>query len=282
MIKGDMEKKRERAIRKVWDAIKMHGGTTLLSTGITGDDARMARAAVEAGARLIEPNHPAVVLARGLYGAKDMHAAEAVRHKLPLYEMLKVISGVRSAIGEEIFITVGVPGGFTEEQPVVLEDVDFYNIARAGADGLHTHKATLEDLEEWVAKAHKFGLLVDAYIAHPDDKHLLGIPARTPEEVGKVAQAMEQIGVDMIGLMTGMTYEGVAAREIHPQVKERLEALVNSVKNVPTLAEGGINLTNYQAFKATGVNIIVVGTSFDHLAANAISDAVKQYLSLGK
>jgi len=282
MIKGDMEKKRERAIRKVWDAIKMHGGTTLLSTGITGDDARMARAAVEAGARLIEPNHPAVVLARGLYGAKDMHAAEAVRHKLPLYEMLKVISGVRSAIGEEIFITVGVPGGFTEEQPVVLEDVDFYNIARAGADGLHTHKATLEDLEEWVAKAHKFGLLVDAYIAHPDDKHLLGIPARTPEEVGKVAQAMEQIGVDMIGLMTGMTYEGVAAGEIHPQVKERLEALVNSVKNVPTLAEGGINLTNYQAFKATGVNIIVVGTSFDHLAANAISDAVKQYLSLGK
>ncbi len=41
------------------------------------------------------------------------------------------------------------------------EDEDFYNIARAGADGLHTHKITFEDLEEWVIKAHKYGLLVD-------------------------------------------------------------------------------------------------------------------------
>ena len=225
------------ALQKVWNAVDIHGGTTLLSTGLTGDDARMARAAVAARARLLEPNHPAVVLARGLYGAKDMHAAEAVRHRLSLDEMLKVISGVRSAVGEEIFITVGVPGGFTEKQPIILEDEDFYNIARAGADGLYTHKTTLEDLEEWVTKAHKSGLLVDAYIAHPDDKHLLGIPARTPEEVGEAAQAIEQIGVDMIGLITGMTYEGVSAGEIHPQVKERVLALANSVKKTPTLAD---------------------------------------------
>lgn len=33
MIKGDMEKKRERAINKVRDAINMHGGTTLLIPG---------------------------------------------------------------------------------------------------------------------------------------------------------------------------------------------------------------------------------------------------------
>ena len=111
-------------------------------------------------------------------------------------------------------------------------------------------------------------------------KCLARIPARTPEEVAEAAQAIEQIGIDMIGLMSGMTYEGVSAGEIHPQVKERVIALVNSVKNASTLAEGGINLANYQAFKGTGVNIIVVGTSFDQLAANAVSDAVKQYLSL--
>lgn len=278
MIKGDMKLKRERAIQKVWDAIKIHKGTTLLSTGITGDDARMAKAAVEAGAKLLEPNHPAVVLARGLYGAGDMHEAEAVRHKLPLEEMLKVISGVRNAVGEEIFITVGVPGGFAETQPTILADEDFYKIARAGADCLHTHKTNLEDLEEWVEKAHKYGLLVDAYIAHPDDKHLLGIPARTPEEVADAAQKMEELGVDMIGLMTGMTYEGVAAGGMHPIVKERVEALVETVEKAPTLAEGGINLKNFRAFKDTGVNIIVVGTSFDQLAAKAVSDAVKQYL----
>jgi len=278
MIKGDMKLKRERAIQKVWDAIKIHKGTTLLSTGITGDDARMAKAAVEAGAKLLEPNHPAVVLARGLYGAGDMHEAEAVRHKLPLEEMLKVISGVRNAVGEEIFITVGVPGGFAETQPTILADEDFYKIARAGADCLHTHKTNLEDLEEWVEKAHKYGLLVDAYIAHPDDKHLLGIPARTPEEVADAAQKMEELGVDMIGLMTGMTYEGVTAGGMHPIVKERIEALVETVEKAPTLAEGGINLKNFRAFKDTGVNIIVVGTSFDQLAAKAVSDAVEQYL----
>ena len=68
-------------------------------------------------------------------------------------------------------------------------------------------------------------------------KCLTRILARTPEEVAEAAQAMEQIGIDMIGLMTGMTYEGVSAGEIHPQVKERVLALANSVKKTPTLAD---------------------------------------------
>ncbi|MDN4562897.1 hypothetical protein QTL91_24475, partial [Salmonella enterica subsp. enterica serovar Typhimurium] len=57
--------------------------------------------------------------------------------------------------------------------------------------------------------AHQYGLTVDAYIGHPDDLHTFGIPARTPEEVASVAKRMQDIGVDMIGLMTGMSYEGV-------------------------------------------------------------------------
>ena len=55
MIYGDMQKKREIALKKVKDAINADGGTTLLATGITGDDARFALAAVEAGARMLEP-----------------------------------------------------------------------------------------------------------------------------------------------------------------------------------------------------------------------------------
>lgn len=282
MIRGDMKIKRKTALQKVQKAIEEHGGTTLMSTGITGDDARMARAAVKAGARLLEPNHPAVVLARGLYGAQNMHEAEAVRYKLPLDEMLKVVSGVRSAVGPDVFITVGLPGSFAEIQPIILDEKDFYEIASAGADCLHTHKTNLKDLEEWTNMAHKYGLLVDAYIAHPDDEHLLGILAETPEDVAKAARQMEDIGVDMIGLMTGMTYKGVEAGKIHPEIKERLAALVDAVKKAPTLAEGGINLDNFQAFKGTGVDIIVVGTSFDQQAEKSVSDAVKQYLTLGK
>lgn len=85
---------------------------------------------------------------------------------------------------------------------------------------------------------------------------------------------MEAIGVDMVGLMTGMSYEGVKAGKIHPQVEERVKALVETA-TVPTLAEGG----NYKAFRELGVNIIVVGTAIDKYAENGAKEAVKTFLS---
>ena len=279
MIIGDSKQKREKALEIVINAIKEHGGTTILSTGITGDDARLAKAAVEAGAKLLEPNHPAVALARGVNGVVTMHAAEMVRHKVPLEEMLKVTKGVRNVVGDNIYITVGVPGGFTEILPIELKEEDFQKIALSGANGVHIHKSTLEDLKDVVKYSHKYGLLVDAYIGHPDDLHTFGIAARTPEEVAKVAKEMEAIGVDMIGLMTGMSYEGTAAGEIPLVIKERLKALVNAV-SVPTLAEGGINETNYPAFKDTGVNILVIGTSIDNVVTKAAKEVVSRFLSL--
>lgn len=277
MFIADMEKKRKVGYKKVKDAIEMHDGTTLLSTGITGDDARLAKAVVDAGVKLVEPNHPAVALARGLKGVTNMHAAEQIRHEVPMREMIEVTRGVRNVVGEDVFITVGVPGGFCELVPIELKDEDLIELSKAGADGLHIHKASLSDLEIIVEKAHKYGLLVDAYIAHPDDLHTFGIPAKTPKEVSKVAKDMESIGVDFIGLMTGMSYEGVEAGEIHPVVKERVEALVSSVKT-PTLAEGGINLENYKAFMDTGINILVIGTAIDDVVKEAAQDLVKIFV----
>lgn len=198
-IAADMQRRRDRALKKVHDAIDGHGGTTLLSTGITADDARLARAVVDAGVRLLEPNHPALALARGLHGVQDMHSAENVRHEVTMEEVDRVVSGVRAVTGSETFITVGIPGGFTELDPVDLTFRDFADLARAGADGLHTHKASLEDLEEWVDVAHNNGLVVDGYISHPSDRHPFGIPAGTPAEVADVARSMRVIGVDMIG-----------------------------------------------------------------------------------
>ena len=90
MIIGDMHQKREAGRRKVMEAIKLHGGTTLLATGVAGDDARMALAAVEAGAKLVEPNHPAIALARGHKGVTNMHDAENVRHEITLEQMAEV------------------------------------------------------------------------------------------------------------------------------------------------------------------------------------------------
>ena len=278
MITNDMNRKMEFAKEKVQQAILEGKGHTILSTGITGDDARMAKAAVDAGAKMLEPNHPALALARGHKGVTSMHEAEAIRHEISVEQMAEVTRGVRNVVGENIYITVGIPGGFTETMPTPLTDDDFMKMALAGADGLHTHKSSLEDLETIVEKAHHYGLCVDAYIGLPTDRHMFGIPAESPEEVAKTAKKMEQIGVDMIGLMTGMSYEGVEAGQIHPQLKARLEALVQAV-SVPTLAEGGINLDNFQAFKDTGVNILVIGTSIDKMAGKAVSQAVTSFLN---
>ena len=125
--------------------------------------------------------------------------------------------------------------------------------------------------------AHRYGLLVDAYIGRPTDLHTFGLPAETPEEVYKVAKQMEEIGTDMIGMMTGMSYEGVAAGEIPSLMRERVIAMVEAVK-VPTLAEGGINTVNFKAFKDTKVNILVVGTAIDNMVEEAAQKAVRQFL----
>ncbi len=277
MLTGDMKRKRDFAMQKVHDAIRIHGGTTLLSTGITGDDARMALAAVEAGARMLEPNHPAVALARGHKGVTSMHDAELLRHEVPLKEMAAVSAGIRNVVGQDIFITVGAPGTFTETVPMSFTDEEARLLSCSGVDGLHVHKSTLEDLRDMVEISHRNGLVVDAYIAHPSDRHLFGIPAATPQEVAQVAKEMEAIGVDMIGLMTGMSYEGVAAGEIALPIRERLIALRQAV-SVPILAEGGINFKNLKAFAATGVNILVVGTAIDDMARAAVRQSVQQFL----
>lgn len=277
MIIGDMKQKMELARKKVLRAIEEHNGTTLLATGITGDDARMALAAVQAGARMIEPNHPALALARGYKGVTVMHDAEELRHEITMEQMAEAIHGVRNVIGKDVYITTGAPGTFAEVMPTPLTTESVALLARAGADGLHTHKAALEDLKDVVDLAHSNGLLVDAYIAHPADRHLFGIPCATPAEVSETAKRMQDIGVDFIGLMTGMSYEGVKAGEIADPVKERIGALVKAV-SVPTLAEGGINLDNFKAFIGTGVNILVVGTAIDDVARKAVDQVIKKLL----
>jgi len=262
---------------KVMAALEAGDGYTILSTGITGDDARLAKAVVDAGVKMLEPNHPALALARGHKGVTSMHAAEKIRYEITIDQMVEVTRGVRNVVPDDVFITVGIPGGFTEVMPIELSDADFAKIALAGADGLHVHKSSMQDLEAFVNASHRAGLLVDAYIGMSSDLHTFGIAADTAEDVYKVAKQMESVGTDMIGLMTGMSYDGVDAGEIHPVVKERIIALTEAVK-VPTLAEGGINFNNYKAFIDTKVNILVIGTSIDKIIEKAAQDAVRQFM----
>ena len=278
MISNDMYKRMEAARLKVQAALDAGGGHTILSTGITGDDARLARAVTDVGIKMLEPNHPAVALARGFRGVTTMLAAERIRYGITIAQMAEVTRGIRNVVPDDVYITVGIPGGFTEIMPCPLCESDFIEMAFSGADGLHVHKSCLADLEALVNAAHKAGLLVDAYITMKNDPHNVGLPADTPEEVYQTAKQMENTGTDMIGLMTGMTYEGLNAGAIHPVVKERLAALVDAVK-VPTLAEGGINTSNFRAFKDTKVNILVIGTAIDKMVEKAAQEAVKEFFS---
>ncbi len=279
MIINDMNRRMQAARAKIANALELGGGHTILSTGITGDDARLAKAVTDVGVKMIEPNHPAVALARGHRGVVSMHAAEQVRHEITVDQMAEVTRGVRAVCPPDTYITVGIPGGFTEVVPMPLKDEDFIKMALAGADGLHVHKSSLEDLEDVIKLAHKYGLLVDCYIGMSTDLHTFGLPADTPEDVVRTAKQMENIGADMIGMMTGMSYEGVEAGKIHPMIHDRVCAMVESVK-VPTLAEGGINITNFNAFKDTGVNILVIGTSIDKMVEKAAQQAVTEFMSL--
>ena len=47
MFENDMKRRMMFAMEKVYKAIEKGNGHTILSTGITGDDARMAKAAVD-------------------------------------------------------------------------------------------------------------------------------------------------------------------------------------------------------------------------------------------
>lgn len=188
MFNADMSKKRSVAMDKVRNAIALHGGQTILSTGITGDDARLAKAVCDSGVKLLEPNHPALALARGHNGVTNMHAAERIRHEITIGQMAEAVQGVRNVVADDIFITVGIAGGFTETVPTPVTEQDILLIAQSGADGLHTHKSSFEDLKELVDLAHKYGLTVDAYIGHPSDLHTFGIAAETPADVAEVAK----------------------------------------------------------------------------------------------
>lgn len=82
----------------------------------------------EAGVKLLEPNHPALALARGHKGVSNMHAAEQIRHEITNSQMAEAVHGVRNVVPDDIFITVGIAGGFTETLPVPLSETEILRL----------------------------------------------------------------------------------------------------------------------------------------------------------
>jgi 3-keto-L-gulonate-6-phosphate decarboxylase len=203
-----------------------------------------------------------------------MREAEDIRHRLPRIEVYRKVEALRRIVADEVYIAAAVSGLFTEAVPIRLGKADFSRLARTGADGLHVHKATFDDLMGVVTAAHDVGLLVDAYISDSNDKDFLGIPADSNEVVRDTAMKMEQMGVDFIGIIMGQSFRGAGSRRFSKKALSRLKTAVKSVA-VPVFAEGGITEHNIGEIRDAGAHVAVVGTFIDDVLKHSIADAVR-------
>lgn len=275
MMSREFTQKLQQGREKVKRALEENRNFTIMATGITGDDCRIALAAVKAGVRIIEVNHPSVSLCIGLQGVTTMREAEDIRHKLPRIEVYRKIEALRRVVADDVYISAAVCGLFVEATPSALTTEDYRQLAKAGADGLHVHKATFEDLIAVVDAAHDAGLLVDAYISDSNDRDRLGIPADSDEEVCDTSLRMEQMGVDFIGLIMGQSFRGKRAGRFSEESLSRLKAAAASV-SVPVFAEGGVTDQNIGEIRDAGAHVAVVGTFIDDVLRNSTVDAVRR------
>ena len=261
---GSAALKRENSLNKVQKAIKEHNGSTLM---FVAEQLDILKAYVETGVRLLEFNGGSI------YKERDA-TITGERNETPLEERAEIMKVMRQIVGDDMFVTMQGYGTFTNLKLVSSTDKDALALSMAGLDGCHTHLWVWEDLKELVEIAHRNGLLVDAYISHSKDKYYYyGITADTPEEVSEVTKKMEDIGVDMVGIMSGMTYMGLKSGKLTPDMRGKINALVETAK-VPTLVEGGINLSNFQEFKETGVNVVIVHTALKEYIHKTIVDFI--------
>jgi thiamine monophosphate synthase len=275
MINEDVTQKLQRGREKVRRTLEENQNFAIMATGITGDDCRIALAAVNAGVRIIEVNHPSVSLCIGLLGVTTMREAEDIRHQLPRIEVHRKIEALRRVVNDDVYISAAVSGLFVEAEPSSLTKEDYHRLAEAGADGLHVHKATFEDLMAVVNAAHGAGLLVDAYISDSNDSDSLGIPADSDEAVCDTAIRMEKMGVDFIGLIMGQSFRGEQSGRFSGKSLSRLKTAAENVR-VPVFAEGGITDQNIGEIRDAGAHVAVVGTFIDDVLRNSIADAVRR------
>jgi len=271
----DVTQKLQQGREKIKRALEENQNFTIMATGITGDDCRVALSAVIAGVRIIEVNHPSVSLSTGLLGVTTMREAEDIRHQLPRIEVYRKIEALRRVVNDNVYISAAVPGLFVEAVPSDLTKDDYSQLVEAGADGLHVHKAKFEDLMAVVNSAHTAGLLVDAYISDSNDRDSLGIVADSDGAVRETAIRMEQMGVDFIGLIMGQSFRGDKSGRFSEKSIRRLRAVAESV-GIPVFAEGGVTDKNIGEIRNAGAQVAVVGTFIDDILRKSTADAVRR------
>jgi len=274
-----MEHRLEVARNKIQKLMKKNNGTIInlcVSPGLPAFWKKVVEADMGVMLELVHP-YSSINIAPAFGGIQQLLQAVPPFGNLPHDEFTRFISLFRHIVPDDVYV-MGLPEeGLVALYQDPLPDDYLLAMSRAGLDQIHLHRPTLEDYEEAIKMCHQNGLLCDAYISHPDDPVKMGVPARTVKDVVDAARKLERVGADIVGLMTGMTYQASKAKEISPDLEKRLEALVRAV-NVPTITEGGISPSNYKAVKETGVNIITIHTAFREISENAALSAVTSLL----
>lgn len=249
-------------------AIIKENKPSLMLGGFMATDMRCAKAAYEGGCRIFESNHPAMALQMGLKGVTTMGAAEKIRHLVPIERMVTACEGLRAVVGEDVFITVAARGTFTEEAVTPFTFEDALLLANAGADCLHTHKSDIEDVRDITNIAHAAGLLCEAYI---DSTGTFGVQANTEEELIQAIKDYEDAGVDIIGLETGMIYQGLNSSGFNEEFLKRVKVFIDNCHAFTSL-EGGIKEGNIMAAKKLGFDILVMSTAMDDAIRNVTKE----------
>lgn len=250
--------------------------TALMLGGIMATDMRIANAAYKGGCRIFESNHPAMALQMGLCGATTMNEAEAIRHLVPMERMTTAVEGLRAVLGEDIFITCAAAGTFTEMQPVPFTQEDALKMAYAGADCIHSHKSTIEDIAQLAEYCHNAGILCEAYISAYDT---FGVQAPTDDLLLQAIRDYEDAGVDILGLCTGMIYQGQGATGFSDECLHRIDLFIKNAHVVKAL-EGGIKPGNIGAVKKLGFDILVMSTALDNICQDATEQAVREVMGI--
>lgn len=245
--------------------------------GVAATDPRFATVAVEAGVRVLEPNHTAITCARAKGGLTSMREAYQRKHELEFDAVLEVVSTIRSVIPEYVFIISAAPGTFDEIEPQ-FEEWQAQKLSEAGADGLFIEKDDYKEVERLTRIAHNAGLLVQAgFQLRTADMKTAVIPIESPAESRQTARHLLDMGVDIVGMRFSGIFKSLDAGAIAP---EELECLSGMVSEVPgaTVVYAGVNASNLPAVAETGVKMVGIASAVDDLVYKAMGEAINQLL----
>lgn len=270
------EQKRSEGASKLSEAFGISRPAIQLG-GVAATDPRFAVAAVNAGVRVLEPNHTAITCSRARGGITSMREAYQRKHELEFDAVLETVSAIRRAVPENIFILCAAPGTFDEPEPE-FEGWQAEKLSEAGADGLFIEKDEYNKIERLIHLAHDAGLLVQAsFQLHTADMKTAVIPIYHPHQAPETARKLREMGVDIVGLRFSGIFESLEAGAIAPEELECLSALITEVPD-SNVVYAGVNAKNLPVVAQSGVTMVGIASAVDDLVYKAMGEAIDQLL----